>query len=456
MKIRTRLTLSFTVITALLLGGYSFFMHYSSKNEREKSFYKKLEGEALAKADLFFLSPLTGEEMHSMYRNNYRRPNRAQTAIYNSNYQLLYHDDIENNCVEGNPDMLAKVFSDGEIKFFINRLQVIGITYNYAGETYAVTAVANDQFGYENVSDMFAIGISTLIFGLIITYFCGIFFSKRALNPISEMICQIRNITAGKLQLRLNVSKEKDELGELSESFNNMLERLENSFNAQKSFVSNISHELRTPLSAIIAELSLVSVKNLTKEQYQQIILRVLNDSRNMAKLSSSLMDLAKASYDPKEISFTEIRIDEILLESYSKIKKKNTEYKININISDSLEEDQLILCANAYLLQVAFSNLIGNACKYSFDYSCFIDIFEIEGKLYLSFTNIGNIIPENDLQNIFKPFFRSNNYKNKEGHGIGLFLVEKIAKLHKANIKVVSKDNKTTFTIIFNKCIIS
>jgi len=452
MKIRTRLTLSFTIITALLLGSYSFFMHYSSKNEREKSFYKKLEGEALAKADLFFQSSLTGSEMHNMYKNNYRRPNRAQTAIYNSNYQLIYHDDITNNYVEGTSELIAKIFSDKEIKFFIDKLQVIGITYNYNGKTYAIIAVANDQFGYANVSDMFAIGISTLIFGLVLTYLCGIFFSKRALSPISDMINQTKNITAGNLQLRLNVPKEKDELGELSESFNNMLERLENSFNAQKSFVSNISHELRTPLSAIIAELSLVSVKNLTKEQYQQIILRVLKDSRNMAKLSSSLMDLAKASYDPKEISFTEIRVDEILLESYLKVKKKNPEYKININISDSLEEYQLILCANAYLLQVAFSNLIVNACKYSFDYSCFIDIFEIEGKLYLTFTNTGNTILEEDLQNIFKPFFRSNNYKNKEGHGIGLFLVEKITRLHQADITVVSKDNKTMFTILFHK----
>jgi len=453
MKIRIKLTLSFTVITALLLGGFSMFMHYSSKNEREKSFYKKLEGEALAKADLFFQSPLTGDVMHSMYKNNYRRPNRAQTAIYNSKYQLIYHDDLANNHVDGTPSLLAEIFSNGEIKFFIDKLQVVGITYGYAGEIYAITAVASDQFGYANVSNLSTISLFTLIFGLILIYLCGMFFSKRALSPINEMVSQIKNITAGKLQLRLRVSKEKDELGELSESFNNMLERLENSFNSQKSFVSNISHELRTPLSAIIAELSLASVKNFTKEQYKQIISRVLEDSRDMARLSISLMDLAKASYDPKEISFIEVRADEILLESYLKIKKKNPEYKIKINISDSLEEDRLILCANAYLLQVVFSNLIGNACKYSSDHSCFIDVFEIEGKLYISFNNIGNAIPEDDLPNIFKPFFRGNNIEGKKGHGIGLFLVEKIINLHKADIIVSSKENKTNFTVIFNKC---
>jgi len=452
MKIRTRLTLSFTVITALLLLIFNFSMHHAFKNEREKSFYKKLEGEALAKADLFFQSSLKEADLHNLYHNNYRRPNRAQTAIYNSKYEIVYQDDPANNYIDGSPEMLAKIFSEKEIKFFVEDMQAIGIVYEYNDKTYAITAIAGDQFGYANVANMLSISLSTLILGIVLIYLCGIFFSKRALSPISDMVNQIKNITAGKLQLRLKTPTEKDELGMLSENFNDMLERLENSFNSQKHFVSNISHELRTPLSAIIAELSLASVKNLTEEQYKQIISRVLEDSRNMARLSSSLMDLAKASYDPKEIIFTDTRLDEILLEACSKVKKKNPEYKININISDSLEEEQLILCANSYLLQITIVNLIGNACKYSHNHSCFIDVFGIDAKLYISFTNTGNEIPEKDLQNIFKPFFRSNNYQDKKGHGIGLFIVEKIINLHKAKIKVSSKGNKTIFTVIFDE----
>lgn len=92
-----------------------------------------------------------------------------------------------------------------------------------------------------------------------------------------------------------------------------MLERLENSFDAQKYFVSNISHELRTPLAAIIAELELASEKKLSEEEYQQTIKLALEDARNMTRLSDSLMDLAKASYDPNEISFSEVRLDEVL-----------------------------------------------------------------------------------------------------------------------------------------------
>lgn len=281
--------------------------------------------------------------------------------------------------------------------------------------------------------------------------YINLFSNKKALNPLSEMVEQIKRITAGKLQLRLKTTKEKDELNELAQNFNGMLERLENSFDAQKHFVSNISHELRTPLSAIITELELASEKEHTNEEYQETILFALDDARNMVKLSNSLMDLAKASYDPNEISFSEVRLDEILLESYSKIIKENSEYKVSLNIDNEVEEPQLTLQGNQYLLQVAFNNLIDNACKYSPEHTCSIDVKTNASSLIISFTNTGVIISQEDLQHIFEPFYRSENSKEEKGYGIGLFLTEKIIHLHHAMIKVTSENNKTVFMVIFD-----
>ena len=244
---------------------------------------------------------------------------------------------------------------------------------------------------------------------------------------------------------------EKDELNELAQNFNGMLERLENSFDSQKHFVSNISHELRTPLSAIITELELASEKDLPKDQYQQTIRYALDDARNMVKLSNSLMDLAKASYDPNEISFSEVRLDEVLLESYTKIIKENTGYKVSLHIEDNVEEHQLIIQGNEYLLQVAFNNLIDNACKYSPEHVCSINVTVHTKKLYISFSNTGVAISQEDLQHIFEPFYRSETSKREKGHGIGLFLTQKIIHLHDTAITVVSGDNTTVFTVIFD-----
>lgn len=450
MKIRTRLTLLFTLITAMLLGVYSISIYYSSKEAREKSFYSELQNEAIAKADLFFRSSLPEQEMHKLYKNNTRTLNEVQVAIYDVHKQLVYHDDAKVDYVKETSEMLSQIFQKKKINFFLNDLQVIGMVYQYEGQTYAVTAAAYDQYGYEYLTHLLTISIISFFIILVLIYLAGIFLSKKALSPLTEMVIQIKKITAGKLQLRLKTTKAKDELNELAQNFNGMLERLENSFDSQKHFVSNISHELRTPLSAIITELELASEKDKTKEEYQETIQFALDDARNMVKLSNSLMDLAKASYDPNEISFSEVRLDEVLLESYTKITKENSGYKVSLNIEDSVEEDQLIIQGNEYLLQVAFNNLIDNACKYSPENTCLIDVSTDSKILTIHFTNTGNAINEDDLKHIFKPFYRSENSKSEKGHGIGLFLTEKIIHLHHAKITVVSEYNETTFKVDF------
>lgn len=450
MKIRTRLTLLFTLITAMLLSIYSISIYYSSKEAREKSFYSELQNEAIAKADLFFRSSLPEQEMHKLYKNNTRTLNEVQVAIYDVNKQLIYHDDAKVDYVKETPEMLSQIFKKKKINFFLNDLQVIGMVYHYEGKTYAVTAAAYDKYGYDYLTHLLTISIISFFIILILIYLAGIFLSKKALSPLSEMVVQIKKITAGKLQLRLKTTKEKDELNELAQNFNGMLERLENSFDSQKHFVSNISHELRTPLSAIITELELASEKDKTKEEYQETIQCALEDARNMVTLSNSLMDLAKASYDPNEISFSEVRLDEVLLESYTKITKENTEYKVSLNIEDSVEGHQLIIQGNEYLLQVAFNNLIDNACKYSPEHTCLINVRAYSRILAISFTNTGNSINKEDLQHIFEPFYRSETSRQEKGHGIGLFLTEKIILLHNAKINVISENNETNFTVEF------
>ncbi|MGE8556777.1 MAG: ATP-binding protein [Chryseobacterium jejuense] len=451
MKIRTRLTLLFTIVTAMLMIFYGIAVYYSSSEARETSFYAQLRNEAVAKANLFFQSTLSEKEMHRVYKNNTKTINEVQVAIYDPEFNLVYHDDSKVDFVKEDPKMLSNILKKKEISFFIDDLQAIGMVYSHNGKEYLVTAAGYDQYGYKSINHLLTISIIAFISILILIYLAGIFLSKKALNPLSEMVHQIKNITAGKLQLRLKATGEKDELNELAQNFNGMLERLENSFDAQKHFVSNISHELRTPLSAIITELEFSSEKEQTQEEYQQTIRYALDDARNMVKLSNSLMDLAKASYDPNEISFSEIRLDETLLESYSKIIKENQGYKVSLNIDSAIEEHQIVVQGNEYLLQVAFNNLIDNACKYSPVHTCLIDVKANNEKLIISFINTGITIPQEDLVHIFEPFYRSETSKQEKGHGIGLFLTEKIIHLHHAIVKVASENNETVFTVVFD-----
>ena len=105
----------------------------------------------------------------------------------------------------------------------------------------------------------------------------------------SEIVKEAETITASRIDQRLPVRNEKDELGELSQAFNELLERLEISFNSQKMFVSNVSHEMRTPLAALIAELDLCLQKDRTETQYRQAIQNVLQDARRIDRKSTRL-----------------------------------------------------------------------------------------------------------------------------------------------------------------------
>lgn len=219
-----------------------------------------------------------------------------------------------------------------------------------------------------------------------------------------------------------------------------MLDRLENSFDAQKYFVSNISHELRTPLSTIVGELQIALIKDRSAPEYKEVIQLALADAQKLARLSNGLLDLAKASYDQTEIGRKQLRIDELLLDARNAVIKSNEGYRVDIQFEQEIENDDLIsVNGNEYLLKVAFMNLMENACKFSADHQCTVTIHYQERVLVLRFTDKGIGIPVTDLPNIFTAFYRGNNQGYATGNGIGLSLTQKILAMHQGVISVTS-----------------
>ena len=188
---------------------------------------------------------------------------------------------------------------------------------------------------------------------------------------------EAENITSSHLDRRLPVKNEKDELGELSTTFNALLNRLEVSFNSQKMFVSNVSHEMRTPLAALIAELDLALQKERTEQQYRAAMENALQDARRMNKLIDGLLNLAKADYQKEQIKMQDIRLDELLLDVREYVLKAHPDYTINLLFEqEDADDDRLItVTGNHYLLSIAFSNLMENNCKYSADKASFVQI---------------------------------------------------------------------------------
>ncbi|MFH6987842.1 ATP-binding protein [Flavobacterium collinsii] len=453
MKTRTRLTLLFTLVTATILLVFAAIILISAKENREKEFYALLKKEAITKANLFLNAEVDSKTLQDIYKNNRATLNEVEVAIYTPAFQLLYHDAVEIDVVKETKSMINEIARKGEIKFYQKDWQVIGMTYRFQGKEYIITAAAYDGFGYIKFYNLLETCIIVFILSILLLYVAGRFFSKKAFEPIVKMTNKAKTISATNLDLRLDTSKNKDEITELATTFNKMLNRLENSFDSQKQFVSNISHELRTPLSAIIAELELSTHKERNNNEYKMVIQNTLQDAKKLAKLSNSLLDLAKANYDPSEIAFKQLRIDEVLLDARQQVQKSNPDYNITIHFENDFEDDsQISVHGNEYLLKVAFVNLFENGCKFSDDHQSIVSISFLNNKIELHFSDNGiGILPE-ELEHIFTPFYRGSNKIYADGNGIGLSLTKKIILLHKGNITVTSKKNKgTTFIVAFN-----
>jgi two-component system sensor histidine kinase ArlS len=450
MKVRTRLTILFTFITAAILMVYATVIFYSAKENREKEFYALLEKEAITKANIFLNASVDAKTLQDIYRSNREILNEVEVAIFNQDFELLYHDAVDIDFVKETDEMLNTIFQSGFVRFYQESWQVIGLKYNYEGNTYILTAAALDEYGYNKLSNLLKSSLGMFFISVLLIFIMGRYFSMKAFEPVRQMTNKVKQITATNLDLRLSSNETKDELAELVSTFNKMLDRLESSFDAQKQFVSNISHELRTPIAAIITELELASQKDRTIPEYKEVIQNALNDTKKLVRLTNSLLDLAKASYDSSEISFRPVRIDEILLDARQLVLQANKEYRIDIRFEGDLNEDQeFSVKGNEYLLKTAFFNLLENGCKYSRDHQCSVSISFPEKVIVLKFSDKGIGIPEEETDHIFKPFFRGSNQEYSEGSGIGLALVLKIIELHKGNIKVHSIPGKgSVFTV--------
>lgn len=452
MTIRIRLTLLFTLVTAAILAVFLLIIVLSARSSREREFYDVLRREAITKANLFFEAKVPVTTLQDIYRNNRATLNEVEVAIYAFPDQLLYHDAVEIDFVKETPEMLAQVFETGNVRFYQEEWQVIGLLYQFEGRQYVITAAALDAYGYRKMDNLLANSLLSFLLFVGLIFLAGYRFSARALQPVKDMTEKARQISALSLDLRLSPGANQDELAELAATFNQMLDRLEQSFDAQKQFVSHMAHEVRTPLAAMTAELEMALTRERSVQEYRDAIGNALADARRAGKLITTLLDLARASYDPTEISFAALRVDEVLLDACQQVTRANAAYTVDIHFQTEFEqEEQVMVSGNEYLLKVAFANLMENGCKFSADKRCQVFVAFEDKKILLRFEDRGIGLDPGEAGLLFSPFFRGKNAAHLEGNGIGLFLTHKIVRLHGGTLSASSQSGeKTVFLLEF------
>lgn len=442
MKIRTKIALRVTAVIAAVMLIFVALNYIVSTKVRMQEFFVYLKKEGATRAQLFFRAKSMHEEI-----------DKIDVSIYDSNYNLLYTDaeDIDNT---QEIKVLLQEISKTKEDYTINedKFQTIGFIFTHQNIDYIVITYGHDDYGRIKMSKLAMYLLILSLVSLLAACALGYYLAKSVLKPVGTISDRMKDITANKLHLRLKGYNEKDEFGELAASFNKTLDIIEASFESQKMFVSNVSHELRTPLATLIGEIDLSLLKERTAQEYRKTLINSRQDTNKLIKLLNGLLDLAKASYDENSMTMVPVKIDEVLLEAVELVLKGNPEYDIKLIFDPGvLENTELSITGNEYLLKTAFANLMENNCKYSYNKTSTVEVFFIDKRIVLKFSDTGIGIPANEIEHLFTPFYRGSNKKYVQGNGIGLALVKRVTTLHKGVINIHSVVGRgTTFTLEF------
>jgi len=284
---------------------------------------------------------------------------------------------------------------------------------------------------------------------LILSSFGGYFLVRKAFSPVKKIIEAAKKITAEDLSHRIESIGSKDEIGELAETFNDMISRIERSFKQIKQFSSDTSHELKTPLAAIRGEIEVALRKERGREEYKKILKSALEEIDKLQKIIDNLLLLAQVDSQNIKLSFKEIQLDEILLEAFEEIETLAKKKKLSLILK---RIDQAGMKGDEILIKRLFVNLIDNAIKYTQEGGKVEIALEKEGdsaKFTVEDTGIG--IPPNKAPYIFDRFYRIDKARSREtgGCGLGLALAKWIAETHKGKIEVKSKVGEGSIFVV-------
>ncbi len=451
MPVRLRITLVFSAIVFCILGLVCLIVYFFSSSSRRSYIDARLTnmaittGRFLSRAETF--NPDLIQKIDSLTAIAFTHKTVQAYDQYNRKI-YSFNDDAE-DALNVSEKKLNDIRRQEKLYSVIGSRDVIFYHYSDQKINVVIVAAGFDVFGRQNLKRLLFILSISFFVGNIIAVIIGYVFSVRLLRPLGRIADEVNEISAQNLARRMDAGPAKDEWYYLSDTFNKLLNRLQESFELQRRFISNASHELSTPLTSISSQLEVTLQKERSAEEYQKVMHSIYHDIQNMGKLTHTLLEFAKASGSKGGIEIKPIRIDEILLRMPSEAVKTDKAYSVLLEFNELPEEEEnLLVFGNEELLFTAIKNIVLNACKYSKNQQAVILLNADDKNIFISIRNIGSEIPANELENIFQPFYRVEENRTTGGFGLGLSLAEKIIKLHRGEITVNSEEEETSFMI--------
>ena len=270
--------------------------------------------------------------------------------------------------------------------------------------------------------------------------------SKIFVSPMMKLGDAMRKVAGGDFTVRLDCSSRIRDVREVYGSFNTMVKELGNTETLQTDFVSNVSHEFKTPINAIEGYASLLQDSQLTDEQKNTYIDKIIFNTRRLSDLVGNILLLSKVNNQTISLKASTFRLDEQVRQSIlaleSKWEKKEIEFDIDL--------DEIEYTGYENLLSHVWLNLIDNAVKFSPQNGQIrIRLKQLAGSVTFSIWDNGLSIPEADIGRIFNKFYQGDNSHASEGNGLGLALARKIVAAAHGTINVTSSEDAGTEFVV-------
>jgi signal transduction histidine kinase len=286
---------------------------------------------------------------------------------------------------------------------------------------------------------------------LLTLFFISQFIAGKSIKPINNIIAISETINKNNLSTRLPLPKNKDELFVLSNTINNLLDRIANTIEREKQFTSDASHELRTPLAVIKGTLEVLIRKPRNTEEYQSKINLCISEIDRMNNLVDQLLLLARLENQKLFLRIEKHNINDIINEVINQFSNELQKQQITI-IFDC--NSPYFINSDKYLLSIILHNLISNAIKYSkIKSSITISIEHIDNKTSIKIEDHGIGIANKEIEKVFNAFYRTNftsNHTKIGGIGLGLSIAKRLCDVLNIDLKLSSEENLgTTVTLI-------
>ena len=300
--------------------------------------------------------------------------------------------------------------------------------------------------------DLSAIFLVTAAAVILIAAIISSVTSMRQSKPIKEIAAAARQFGHGELDVRVDVGKRRDEVGELADAFNAMADSLAKSEQRRTEFIANVSHELKTPMTTIAGFADGILDGTIPPDKERQYLQVISSETRRLSRLVRSMLDLSRLQSDERAAQ-QQFDICETMLQVLVSLEGKITAKSLEVDTQ--LPDDPVQVWGDQDAITQVCYNLLDNAIKFSPEGGTLSISITVKGsKAYISIRNQGQTISPEELPLIFDRFHKTDHSRSadRDGVGLGLYIVKTILNSHKENITCSSENGETNFTFTLTR----